>query len=106
MDFNTYQENARQFANYHKELGPFSVILSLVSNVGALSNKLYTALEGHDGGFSDEEKLKVAISLGDIIYDISNISADFQINLDEIIAINLRKLEMIKDKENKSNSNK
>ena len=102
MDFNTYQENARQYANYHKELGPFSVILSLVGNVGSLSNKLYAALEGHDGGFSDEEKLKVAISLGDIIYDISNIAADFQINLDEIIAINLRKLQMMN--ENKSNN--
>ena len=106
MDFNTYQENARQFANYHKELGPFSVILSLVSNVGTLSNKLYYALEGNDGGFSDEEKLKVAISLGDIIYDISNIAADLQINLGEIIALNLKKLEMIKEQEIKSNNQK
>ena len=106
MEFNVYQENARQFANYHKEVGPFSVILSLVSNVGNLSNKLYYALEGNEGGFSDEEKLKVAISLGDIVYDISNIAADLQINFDEIIALNLKKLEMAKEQEIKSNNHK
>ena len=105
MEFNVYQENARQFANYNKELGPFSVILNLVSNVGTLSNKLYYSLESSDGRFTTEEKLKVAISLGDIINDISNIAADLEINLDEIIALNLKKLEISKEQELKSNKN-
>ena len=43
-DFNTYQDNIRQFAIYHKELGPFSVIMDLMNNVGILSNKLYNVL--------------------------------------------------------------
>ena len=97
MEFNVYQENARQFANYHKELGPFSVILDLISNVGILGNKLYMALENNEGGFSDEEKAKVAISLGDIINNISNIASDLNINMDEIIALNLRKLTLMNE---------
>ena len=94
MEFNTYQDNIRQFATYHKELGPFSVIMDLTGNVGTLSNKLYNVLENNDGSFSREEKIRIAISLGDIINNIANMAADLGITLDEVIALNMKKHEM------------
>ncbi len=95
MDFNEYQDNIRPYIDYHSELGPFQVILDLTSNVGILSNKLYKVLNnGENGRFSDEEKAKVAISLGDILNNISNMASDLNISLEEIIALNLKKIEL------------
>ena len=44
MDINDYQKTIREYIDYPLELGPFSVILDLQNNVGALSNKLNDAL--------------------------------------------------------------
>ena len=94
MNINEYQDNIRQFANYHKELGPFEVILSLQNNVGLLSGKLHNILETGNGEFSDEEKVKLAISLGDILNDIANMASDLNITLDEVLALNIKKIEL------------
>lgn len=94
MNINEYQDNIREFADYHKELGPFQVILSLSNNVGILSGKLYDILESKNGEFSDEEKVKLAITLGDICKDIANMASDLNITMDEVLALNMKKIEL------------
>lgn len=94
MNINEYQENISQFIDYHKELGPFQLILRLSNSVGILSNKLFNILNDNHGEFTDEEKIKIAISLGDIIKDVSNIATDLNITMDEVLAINLKKIEL------------
>lgn len=94
MEINNYQDTVSQFIDYHKELGPFQLILRLSNNVGNLSGKLYNILNEKNGEFSDEEKIKIAISLGDMINDIANIASDLNITLDEILALNLKKIEL------------
>lgn len=102
MNITDYQDNVSQFIDYHKELGPFQLILRLSNNVGILSGKLYDILNDKNGEFTDEEKIKIAISLGDIINDIANISSDLNITLDEVLALNLKKIELAqKNKLNK-----
>ena len=94
-NFNEYQDTIRQFVTYNRELGPFAVIMDLMSNVGILSGKLYNSLNDANGEFTNDEKLKIAISLGDILNNISNISADLNISMNEIISLNIKKLEMM-----------
>ena len=94
MNINEYQDNVSQFADYHKELGPFQLILRLSNNVGILSDKLYNILQDKHGEFTDEEKIKIAISLGDIINDVANMASDLNITLEEILAINTKKIEL------------
>ena len=94
MSITEYQENISQFIDYHKELGPFQLILRLSNNVGILSNKLYNILNTTNGEFTDEEKVKIAISLGDIIRDIANMATDLNITMDEILALNIKKIEL------------
>ena len=101
MDITEYQNNISQFIDYHKELGPFQVILRLSNNVGILSNKLYNILNTTNGEFTDEEKIKIAISLGDIIQDIANMATDLNITLDEVLALNIKKIEL--SQKNKNN---
>ena len=101
MNFSEYQDNIRPYIDYPLELGPFQIILDLTNNVGILSNKLYNVLNnGENGVFSDEEKAKVAISLGDILNNITNMASDLNISLDEIIALNLKKIELQNKRKN------
>ena len=77
MEINEYQTQIRNFAEYPVEIGPFTVILDLQKNVGVLSDKLNKVLCADRGSFSREDKFKVAISLGDVLNNISNISSIF-----------------------------
>ena len=98
MEISEYQAQIRNYIDYHVELGPFSVILDLVNNVGILSEKLHSVLEEKRGTFSDLDKNKVAISIGDILFDLTNMCSDLGINMDEVISLNLRKQSMIKER--------
>ena len=91
MDINDYQKTIREYIDYPLELGPFSVILDLQNNVGALSNKLNDALIKDHGNFTKENRMKTAISLGDILFDISNIATDLGYSMNDIISLNLMK---------------
>ena len=42
MNITDYQDNISQFVDYHKELGPFQIVLRLTNNVGILNSKLFT----------------------------------------------------------------
>ena len=91
MDINDYQTQIRNFAEYPIDIGPFTVILELHKNVGILSSKLNKVLVDDHGSFSKEDKFKVAISLGDILNNISNIATDLGLTMDDIVSINLTK---------------
>lgn len=106
MEVNDYQKQIRDYINYPVELGPFSVILSLQNNVGNLSLKLNDALTKDHGSFTKETKTKAAISLGDILFDLSNIAYDLGLSLNEIISLNLMKHRMNIEKQMKENESK
>ena len=91
MEANEYQIQIRNFAEYPVEIGPFTVILDLQKNIGILSDKLNKVLVTDHGSFSKEDKFKVAISLGDVLNNISNIATDLGLTMDDIISINLTK---------------
>ncbi len=92
MEINEYQTQIRNFIEYPVEIGPFTVILELQKNVGNLSEKLNKVLINDHGSFSQEDKIKVAISLGDILNNISNIATDLSLSMNDVISINMTKL--------------
>ena len=92
MEINEYQTQIRNFIEYPVEVGPFTVILELQKNVGNLSEKLNKVLINDHGSFSQEDKIKVAISLGDILNNISNIATDLSLTMNDVISINMTKL--------------
>lgn len=92
MEINEYQTQIRNFIEYPVEVGPFTVILELQKNIGNLSEKLNKVLINDHGSFSQEDKIKVAISLGDILNNISNIATDLSLTMNDVISINMTKL--------------
>lgn len=99
MEFNDYQEQVRNFIDYPVEIGPFSVIYGIMSDTGTLAYKLRAILEEKHGEFNDVDKVKIQITLGDILRNISNMASDLNISLEEVAAINLRKLALQKEKQ-------
>ena len=106
MEINDYQVQIRDYIDYPPELGPFSVILSLQNNVGNLSSKLNEALIKDHGNFTKENRMKTAISLGDILFDICNMAADLDYSMNDIISLNLMKHRMTIEKEKKADEKK
>jgi hypothetical protein len=103
MEINDYQKQIRDYIDYPLTLGPFSVILDLQNNVGNLSAKLNDALIKDHGSFTKETKTKAAISIGDILFDLSNIAYDLGFSFNEIISLNLMKHRMNIEKQIKEN---
>ena len=106
MDFNSYQETVHNLSEHKKEIGPFSMILAIIKDTGIISDKLRYILEDNDGSFNDEDKVRIAISLGDIINDVANMASDLGISLEEVIAINMKKMEMIVQSKGQENNQK
>ena len=99
MEFNDYQEQVRNFVDYPIEIGPFSVIYGIIGDVGTLAEQLRVILEEKHGEFNDVDKVKIQITLGDIMRNVSNMASDLNISMEEVAAINLRKLSMQKERQ-------
>lgn len=102
MEVNDYQNQIRDYVDYPEELGPFSVILSLQNNVGKLSEKLNDSLMNDHGQFSKELTMKCIISLGDILFDLTNIAFDLGYTMNDVISLNITKHRLAKDKEERA----
>lgn len=91
MEANEYQKQIRKYADYPQELGPFTVIMSLQSDLGRLAEKLNKSLVEDHGSFTNEDKIKVLISLGDILFNVSNIATDLGYTLTDVMSLNITK---------------
>lgn len=91
MDINEYQAKIREHINYPQEIGPYSIILALSQDLGRLSEKLNNVLINDQGNFDKKEAMKVAISLGDVLFDITNMASDLGFAMSDIISLNLMK---------------
>lgn len=103
MDINTYQKTIREYINYPKEVGPYSVILSLSKNLGKLSEKLNDVLINNHGSFDDKKRMSTIITLGDILFDIVNMASDLDYNMNDVLSLNLMKYQGQPNDNNKEN---
>ena len=94
MELNECQLMLRNYIDYPPELGPFSCAFSLWTNTGKLSEKMHDVLENKHGEFEDRDKGRIAISISDILFDISNIAYDMGYTLDDIVNLQIRKKEL------------
>ena len=91
MDINEYQETIKNFATYNHDLGAFIVPLNIGSCVGALQTKVSNIMNSDSVEISQREKISLAISLGDILQQVSYMTSELGLTLDEVIALNIKK---------------
>lgn len=98
MELNEYQNQTKNYLNYPPELGPFYNCIAIQMAVGQLSEKIENLISDPNIKIDQDYALKLGISLGDIMGYVSNLASDVGMSLEEICAINLRKLNMARKK--------
>ncbi len=88
MEFNTYQREARKTAIYPEEYKLLYTTIGLCGEAGELANKVKKKLRG-DGELDMEG---IVGELGDILWYLSQVAADIDVELEHIAAKNIEKL--------------
>ena len=105
MDINEYQSSIRNFVTYPKERGVIYNLFEMSAAFGDLSKKVNETLISKKE-FDRNQSLRLAISLGDILNAISNFALDIGVSMDEVIALNLKKIAVLKERQEKEQNNK
>ena len=93
MDFKTYQKKARETAQY-PNLGSNNIYptLGLVGEAGEVAEKVKKVIRDKNGIFDEESKIAIKKELGDVLWYISNLSTELNLDLDDVASLNLDKL--------------
>lgn len=104
MEISEYQAFANQYPDYIKELGPYYIVYNLFGSVGQLAEKLKSILDKNDKeGLTDQDRYKLAIIVGDIFKILTDLAKEIDIPIDEILMLNMKKLIIKKENEQKQN---
>jgi len=93
MTFEGYQIKAVATAIYGEGNVVIYPTLGLCGEAGEVAEKVKKVLRDKGGVFSDETKTELAKELGDVLWYIANIANDLGINLEDVAAGNIAKLE-------------
>ena len=93
MTFEEYQKLARETAFYPNQGDNFIYpTLGLVGEAGEVAEKIKKVLRDNDGVVSEEKKQEVAKEMGDVLWYLSQLSAELGLSLEEVADLNLEKL--------------
>jgi len=93
MTFNEYQKESRKTAIY-PNVGENMVypVLGLSGEAGEVAEKMKKILRDDNGKVSEEKREEIKKELGDVLWYISQISTELDLELEEVAAKNLEKL--------------
>jgi NTP pyrophosphatase (non-canonical NTP hydrolase) len=91
MEFNEYQETARETAIYPAELGLIYTALGLTGEAGEVAEKVKKMIRD-DITLDDKYRGKLARELGDVLWYVANLAHEIGISLDTVAKANLNKL--------------
>src|SRR5512140_3809248 len=93
VNFNEYQERARQTARYpiigHGVIYP---TLGLTNEAGEVSGKIKKIFRDKEGIISDSDRAALQAELGDVLWYLAQVSTELGLSLDEIAEHNVAKL--------------
>jgi NTP pyrophosphatase (non-canonical NTP hydrolase) len=99
-DFDTYQQRAKETADYTL-LGPKGIVyptLLLAEEAGEVAGKVGKAIRDCRGLIDDERARAIGKELGDCLWAISDIARMLGLKLSEIASMNIEKLESRKQR--------
>jgi NTP pyrophosphatase (non-canonical NTP hydrolase) len=99
MQANEYQDRALDTAIYPNRGANFVYpALGLVGEAGEVADKLKKVIRDNDGILTDPVRDAVAKELGDVCWYIAVLAAELDYDLNEIMAMNLAKLNSRKER--------
>ena len=93
MKFKDYQKQSRETAIYPK-LGENYLypVLGLAGESGEVCEKFKKVIRDENGVLSSEKKEEIKYELGDVLWYLSQIASELELNLEDIAHSNLNKL--------------
>jgi len=102
MNFNEYQEAIKAFSVYpgHQDINddivPYSSMmypaLGLAEEAGEVCGKIAKAIRKNDAYPSQEERTRIALELGDVLFMVARLASHINYNLEAIAGGNVGKL--------------
>lgn len=93
MTGSEYQKNAEKTAAYPKgTLGMYYLTMGLVGEAAEVSNKMKKVIRDHDNVIPDTFAEMIKAELGDVLWYIAMLSKELNMNLDDIMESNIKKL--------------
>ena len=100
MDFSTYQKASRKTALY-PDLGKNFIYptLGLVGEAGEVAEKIKKVIRDKGGVIDEATKLELQKELGDVLWYLSQLSVELGLELDDVAAKNITKLQSRLDRQ-------
>jgi NTP pyrophosphatase (non-canonical NTP hydrolase) len=99
MDFNSYQEKARETAIYPNMGNEFTYpALGLVGEAGEIANKLKKVIRDNGGVLTDAVRQAVRDEIGDCLWYIAQLATEMGADLGDIAQGNIDKLQSRKER--------
>ncbi len=93
MNFDEYQERAKQTAKYpvigHAVIYP---TLGLTNEAGEVSGKIKKIFRDKEGVISEADRAALLAELGDVLWYLAQVSTELGLSLDEVAEHNIAKL--------------
>jgi NTP pyrophosphatase (non-canonical NTP hydrolase) len=94
MQFNEYQEKSRRTAIYPNQGSNYIYpTLGLAGESGEVSEKIKKIIRDKEGIVNNEDRIAVRKELGDVLWYLSQLATELDIDLESVAQKNIEKLE-------------
>jgi NTP pyrophosphatase (non-canonical NTP hydrolase) len=94
MQFNEYQEKSRRTAIYPNQGSNYIYpTLGLAGESGEVSEKIKKIIRDKEGIVNNEDRMAVRKELGDVLWYLSQLATELDIDLESVAQKNIEKLE-------------
>jgi len=94
MNFKEYQKQSQKTAQYpNKGNNYIYPVLGLAGESGEVAEKFKKIIRDNDGKIDSDKKTEIEKELGDVLWYISQIATELNINLEDIAQKNIEKLQ-------------
>ena len=98
MDFQDYQQKARETAIYPSEHSILYPTLGLCGEAGVVAEKVKKVIRDKGGEFDEFDRMNIRKELGDVLWYMAQICSDLDLRLESIAIANVEKLRLRKEK--------
>ena len=97
MDFQEYQQKARETAIYPHEQSILYPALGLCGECGEVAEKVKKVIRDKGGKFDEFDRMNIRKELGDVLWYIAQIASDLDLRLESVAIANVEKLRVRKE---------
>ena len=97
MDFQDYQQKARETAIYPREYSVLYPTLGLCGEAGEVAEKIKKVIRDNGGELTEFDRMNIRKELGDVLWYVAQICSDLDLRLESIAVANVEKLRLRKE---------